>query len=252
MYLEICIGISLAVGTVISYVPQFHNIVKNQSVKSISELSLILLNLASMFLTVNLLIFSWDVFSCSPFTGECFSSLLPFLDIAIAWLVNLIYYLIFITFKIKNREKRCISGLQYSIVYLLFVVIIVILSLTEKMQNNRAFFRIYQEVLGIASAVLNGLVYLPQIITLLKNKEIGSNSIIMYALQTPGNLLIIFYQAIMFRAPISTWLTFVIVFCQQLIILIILLYLHFKKRREALLLQSYAGLAIDVEEDRYF
>ena len=252
MYLEICIGISLAVGTVASYVPQFHNIVKSQSVKSISELSLILLNLASMFLTVNLLIFSWDVFSCSPFTAECFSALLPFLDVTISWLINLIYYLIFITFKIKNREKRCISGLQYSIVYLLFAIIIIILSLTEKMQNNRAFFRIYQEVLGIASAVLNGLVYLPQIITLLKNKEIGSNSIIMYALQTPGNLLIIFYQAIMFRAPISTWLTFVIVFCQQLIILIILLYLHFKKKREALLLQSYAGLAIDVEEDRYF
>ena len=252
MYLEICIGISLAVGTVASYVPQFHNIVKSQSVKSISELSLILLNLASMFLTVNLLIFSWDVFSCSPFTGECFSALLPFLDVTISWLVNLIYYLIFITFKIKNREKRCISGLQYSIVYLLFAIIIIILSLTEKMQNNRAFFRIYQEVLGIASAVLNGLVYLPQIITLLKNKEIGSNSIIMYALQTPGNLLIIFYQAIMFRVPISTWLTFVIVFCQQLIILIILIYLHFKKKREDQRLQSYAGLAIDVEEDRYF
>ena len=252
MYLEICIGISLALGTVASYVPQFHNIVKSQSVRGISELSLILLNLASMFLTVNLLIFSWDVFSCSPFTGECFSSLLPFIDMSVAWLINLVYYLIFITFKIKNREKRCISGLQYSIVYLLFIVIIIILSLTEKMQNNHAFFRIYQEVLGIAAAILNGLVYLPQIFTLLKNQEIGSNSILMYALQTPGNLLIIFYQAIMFRAPISTWLTFVIVFCQQLIILIILIYLHFKKKREDLRLQSYAGLAIDVEEDRYF
>ena len=177
MYLEICIGISLAVGTIVSYVPQFHKIVKSGSVQGISELSLILLNLASMFLTVNLLIFSWDVFSCSPFTGECFSSLLPFLDILISWLINLVYYLIFITFKIKNREKRCISGLQYSIVYLLFIIIIIILSLTEKMQNNSAFFRIYQEVLGIASAVLNGFVYLPQIFTLLKTQEIGSNSI---------------------------------------------------------------------------
>ena len=250
MYLEICIGISLAAGTIVSYVPQIHKIVSSKSVQGISELSLILLNLASMFLTVNLLIFSWDVFSCYPFTGECFSSLLPFLDILVAWLINLVYYLIFITFKIKKREKRCISGLQYSIVYLLFIIIIIILSLTEKMQNNSSFFRIYQEVLGIASAVLNGFVYLPQIFTLLKTQEIGSNSILMYALQTPGNLLIIFYQAILFRAPISTWLTFVIVFCQQLVILIILIYLHFKKKREARILESYAGL--EIEEDRYF
>jgi uncharacterized protein with PQ loop repeat len=251
MYLEICIGISLAIGTVVSYVPQFHNIVKNRSVRGISELSLILLNLASMFLTVNVLIFSWDVFSCSPFTGECFSSLLPFLDVTISWLINLVYYLIFITFKIKNREKRCISGMQYCIVYLLFIIIIVILSLTEKMQNNKEFFKIYQEVLGISSAILNGLVYVPQIFTLLRNKEIGSNSILMYALQTPGNILILFYQAILFHAPISTWLTFVVVFCQQLIILIILIFLHFKKKREDLLLQSYVKIAVP-DEDIYF
>jgi uncharacterized protein with PQ loop repeat len=110
------------------------------------------------------------------------------------------------------------------------------------MQNNRYFFRIFQEVLGISSAILNGVVYLPQIFTLLKNKDGGSNSILMYAIQTPGNLVIIFYQAIMFQAPISTWLTFVIVFCQQLIILIILLFFYFRRRREDKLLQSY-GIA---------
>lgn len=116
------------------------------------------------------------------------------------------------------------------------------------MQNNQQFFKIYEEVLGVASASLNGLVYIPQIYTLFKYKNRGSNSILTYALQTPGNVVVIIYQAVLFHAPITTWLTYLLVLIEQSIILIILVTLYCKEKKEKEFL--YDGLAeVDDTQD---
>ena len=80
----------------------------------------------------------------------------------------LIYYAIFITYKIRNLEKRFFSALTYLFTYIVFTALTVALALAEKLENNAEFFQIYARILGIFSAVLNGLVYIPQIYILIK------------------------------------------------------------------------------------
>ena len=108
--------------------------------------------------------------------------------------------------------------------YVVFIILVISLSLGEHLEDNKKFFIVYADVLGYASAIGNGIVYLPQIYTLWKNKDVGSVSLFMYGLQTPGNLLIILFQAGLSGAPLSTWITYIVIFIEQLIILFQLIY----------------------------
>lgn len=224
--LGIILGFALSIGSILTYIPQLYSIIKNKSVKGISEPSLILMNIGMMCLNMNLIIRSWNYFFCQDF--QCFSNLLPLINVTISWLMTLIYYIIFITYKIKNTEKRAISALKYTWTYFLFAVLAITLALGEKIENNNTFFQTYEKVLGVSSAVLNSLVYLPQIYVLLRDKNNGNVSILMYALQTPGNLFLIVFQ-ILFGNPITTWITYLVVLFEQLTILVLLLFFHFSK-----------------------
>ena len=234
--LGIVLGFCLCIGSVVSYVPQFIKIVQSKSVESISEPSLILMNIGMMCLCMNICIEYWNFFFCTDF--ECFSNLFPFLNVTISWLMVLIYYSIFITFKIKKTEKRVISALSYAFTYCIFAILVVALALGEKLENSNGFFSIYSKVLGISSAIANGLVYLPQIYILYKSEKNGSISILMYLLQTPGNVVVIIFQ-ILFHASVYTWITYLVVLVEQMIILSLLLY-NLKVEREQIKLKQFA------------
>jgi cystinosin len=218
----ILLGILISLGSIISYIPQFYNIIKYKSVECISEPSLLLMNLGLMCLSMNSLIFNWKYLITKDV-----ENLLPFITIFISWLMVLIYYILFITYKIKKLEKRIISGLSYLFTYILFSLLIIALALGEKMEHNTSFFTIYANVLGIASAILNAIVYIPQIYTLIKEKDNGNLSLLMYIMQTPGNVIIIIFQAFIYHAYISTWITYLIVLIEQSIILFLMIYFYF-------------------------
>ena len=228
--LGILTGTAICLGGIGSYIPQFYNIIKYESVEGISEMCLVLMNIGLMCLTMNSLIYNWNYFFCN--SAECFSNLFPFIQIALSWFMVLIYYIIFITYKFKNRnnnnltkayKKRIFFGLHYVTTYLLFIIFVIALSLGEKVQGNVGFFKPFADILGYSSAVMNSLVYIPQIYILYKNKSGGNVSMLMYIVQTPGNLVIIIFQ-IMFNSPVSTWITYVIVLIEQFIILFLLIY----------------------------
>ena len=228
--LGILTGTAICLGGIGSYIPQFYNIIKYESVEGISEMCLVLMNIGLMCLTMNSLIYNWNYFFCD--SAECFSNLFPFIQIALSWFMVLIYYIIFITYKFKNRnnnnltkayKKRIFFGLHYVTTYLLFIIFVIALSLGEKVQGNLGFFKPFADILGYSSAVMNSLVYIPQIYILYKNKSGGNVSMLMYIVQTPGNLVIIIFQ-IMFNSPVSTWITYVIVLIEQFIILFLLIY----------------------------
>lgn len=58
------VGILLLVGNILSYLPQVIAIVRSKNVDSISEFSLILLNLGSFCLSLNSVIFNWSKWRC--------------------------------------------------------------------------------------------------------------------------------------------------------------------------------------------
>jgi len=228
----VVLGSLICIGNICSYIPQFHKIIKDESVLGISEMSLVLMNMGMMFLSMNSLIYNWPKFFCH--NVSCILDLFPFYQICISWLMVLIFYIIFIRYKIKNYEKRIISALYYVITYLLFIILVLGLAIGEKVNNdNTKFFIIYANILGYASAVCNSIVYLPQIYDLYKLKDSGSLSFIMFAMQTPGNIIIIFFQAFLFKQYVSTWITYVITLIEQLIILIMIIYYHFKNKNRS-------------------
>jgi len=228
----ILIGSAICLGSIGSYIPQFYNIIKYESVEGISEMSLVIMNIGLMCLTMNSIIFSWEYFFCK--NAECFTNLFPFVQISLSWLMVLIYYFIFIIYKFRKRdkyEKRILSGLYYVITYILFGIFVVALALGEKLGgHDKNFFRIFGNILGYTSAVASGLVYLPQIYVLYKNKSIGSLSFTMYFMQTPGNLIIIFFQAFLYHSPLSTWITYLVVFIEQSIILSQMIYYYCRNK----------------------
>ena len=217
----IILGVGISIGGVATYIPQFYNIIKNSSVEGISELSLIVLNLGMMCLSMNSLIYSWNYFFC-----DCLYNLLPFITILISWLVVLIYYIIFLVYKMKDYKKLISPTLSYAITYLLFIFFVIFLALGEKIEKHNNFLLIYADILGIASSVANGLAYIPQIYILLKNQKNGNLSLLMYIFQTGGDIIILIFQAIVFKSPMSTWVTYVVVLAEQLVILILMIIFY--------------------------
>ena len=225
------LGIAICIGSVGSYIPQFYNIIKHKSIKGISEMSLVILNIGLMCLTLNSIIFSWDYF-----TYDQAYKLLPFIQISISWVMVLIYYIIFIIYKFKTFEKRILSGVSYLLAYLIFGIVIISLAIGEKIGGeNVKFFHIFANVLGYTSAFCNGIVFIPQIITLYINRSNGNLSFLMFLLQTPGNVIIIVFQAVLYKTALSTWITYVILFIEQSIILTQMTYYYFRDSKDNLM-----------------
>nr|QBK91485.1 MAG: PQ loop repeat protein [Pithovirus LCPAC302] len=99
----------------------------------------------------------------------------------------------------------------------------IIVGFSEKLgSNNNKFFGIAARLLGIISAVCSSIVWLPQIVQLIRLQEQGNLSLIMFLLQTPGNAIIILLQ-ILYKQNWTTWISYVILFIEQTIIVIILI-----------------------------
>ena len=228
--LGVVTGSLLCIGCILGYIPQFYNIIKFKSVKGISEFSLVLMNIGTMCLTMNSIIFSWSYFSCHDL--PCLTDLFPFIQIFLSWIMVLIYYIIFIVYKFYNNkhkiEKSLLAGSYYIITYLIFTIFVIALALGEKMENHSSFFHLFADILGYTSAVLNSIVFLPQIYTIYSLKSKGNLSFIMFLMQTPGNLVIIVFQAVLYNSPVSTWITYVIILAEQSIILFLMIYYYFR------------------------
>ena len=222
------LGILLCIGAISSYLPQYYALIKTKQAKGISELSLFILNIGSFCLAVNSVILNWFKFDCylSPNACPmwiCGFNLLSTIQIVIGWLMVCILHLIFVKYKIKNSEKGLIYGLSYILIIALFMLIVGVVSLTEKMQGAVYFFTISAWILGgVVSPICSCLVWIPQIIKLIRTQEAGNLSLWMFLLQTPGNVVVIAFQ-ILSHQGVSTWGTYVVCLVEQGIIVVILI-----------------------------
>jgi uncharacterized protein with PQ loop repeat len=237
------VGVLLLFGNILSYLTQVIAIVKKKHVKGISEFSIILLNIGSFCLSLNSVIFNWSKWECFEDNGcnfwYCNAIMLPFYQILMAYLNCSVYYITFIKYKLRNSSdnswKGIVKVLLYMTMYILFVVVVVTISLFEKVYNagpqQVKFFYVLAEVMGYVSAVCSAVVWIPQIIELIRIGQRGSVSPLMFILQTPGNVIIIVFQAVFFKQPVSTWISYVITCVEQAIILVIIGWFWWRDRR---------------------
>jgi len=208
--------------------------IKSGQATGISESSLLLLNIGSACLAANSFILNYWKFECYQRCSAllCTGNLLPMFQIMIGWITVLPLYVIFLRFKIKESQNRVIYDIMYGLIYGLFIFIMVIVGITEEnlSSDSRIFFNVSAQVLGILSAIASAFVWIPQIYQLIKTKEQGSLSLLMFILQTPGNVMIVIAQ-VLYRQSWTTWITYVVIFVEQMMIVVILLVLKYKQRK---------------------
>ena len=88
--------------------------------------------------------------------------------------------------------------------------------------------QIWANSLGITAAILASIQYFPQIYTTLRLRCVGSLSIPMMCLQSPGGLLWASSLAARFGwEGWSTWVTFLVTACLQMVLLALALYFEY-------------------------
>jgi uncharacterized protein with PQ loop repeat len=245
--IDYVLGVSLCLAGALSYFPQYYSLIKSKQAKGISELSLFVLNIGSVCLVLNSLILNWYKFECFNVCGFwlCSANLLPFFQILVGWVMVLPLYMIFLRFKIKAKRLAFINDpdqrhwlwyFGYATTYWVFIVIVLIVSLVEKYgtsndSDSTVFFGIFARTLGVMSAVASCLVWIPQIIKLIMSRNQGSLSLVMFIIQTPGNLVIVMFQAVLYQQNWSTWISYVVLCAEQLIIVIMLIVFKCQQRR---------------------
>ncbi len=231
--LSIVLAILLSIGSFVSYFPQYYNMMKTKLVDGISESSLFILCTSLTFISANALILNWGKFKCYNHCSFwlCSANLLSVFQILVSWVVVLPMYFIFIRFKIRDSDRRVMRDVQYLFTYIVFVLIMVIVGLVEKSSNNIYFFEVSAKVLGVLAGLLSSIVWIPQIIELIKTKKQGNLSLLMFILQTPGNGIVIFLQ-ILYKQNWTTWFPYVITLVEQGVIVVIILVLKYRDKKQ--------------------
>jgi uncharacterized protein with PQ loop repeat len=227
------LGLSLCIAGVVSYVPQYYSLIQSKQTTGISEFSLLILNIGCATLTANSFILNYWKFQCYENCSAllCTGNLLPLIQITLGWLVVLPLYFIFVRYKIKGSKKRVLSDIRYLMTYVFFILGIVILGIVEKTfaTNSTTFFQVSAIMLGVLSALCSCVVWIPQIVKLLKTQDPGGLSLLMFLIQTPGNIMVIILQ-LLYRQSWTTWITYVVLLVEQGTIVVILLVLRFRER----------------------
>ena len=223
----------------------YYSLIKSKQNKGISETSLLLLNIGSACLAANSFILNWWRFTCYEYCGFwlCTANLLSMIQITVGWIMVCPLYLIFVRYKIKNSDRKIIYDIGYVSIYILFVLIMIIVGLVEKLEayDSRTFFVISAKILGVVSAICSCIVWIPQIVKLIRSKEQGNLSLLMFIMQTPGNAIIIAFQ-ILYDQNWSTWVVYAVTLVEQSIIVIILLVYKFRNRDNTEDKTVYGGL----------
>ena len=220
------LGIALCIGGMVTYIPQYISILKHKNINGISELSLFILNLSSTLLTLNSIILNWSLFQCYNNCNGwlCTGNLLPLFQIACGALVVIPLYIIFLYFKVNQSDKSYLHDLRFALTYLFSIIV---LSIIVPLIRSSHGIIIFAKIIGVFAAIFSCIIWVPQIVKLIKTKDPGKLSLVMFLFQTPGNAIIIVLQ-LLYKQDWSTWITYLFLFIEQTAIVFLIIF--YKKR----------------------
>lgn len=236
--LNFFVSIGLCFGIFLSYVPQHVRVIKRRSSEGISSWFLLLGITSGCCALFNILLISKDIYTCcnAISAGNCFSASLGIIQIAVqslAALLILVFALIF-THDQPLEPREDYRKLQYAGKFCLsFFVVVGALCLYVYFGTDGKNIVLLANCLGVLGAILAGLQYFPQIYTTTHLKHVGSLSIPMMFIQTPGGF--IWSASLAFRKDTiwSSWLPYFTAACLQGVLLMIACYYEFKNKKLA-------------------
>lgn len=231
------IGILLIIGLIISFIPQYYKIIKTQSVEGISHWSQGLNNISSFCALFGAFMLDYNIFSSCHNNIYCGRDMVPFIQLLFIWICLLINYILFIkyynnTYDYNKYEARYVYGffIFYVIIFLGCVTLTTIV-LVANWEKWKSYGVLFGDILNILSSLITAFVWVPQIITTIRLKHIGSLSLISLAIQVPGTLLTFIFQVYISKLSWFIGAPYLVSFIFQLSLLILGIIYELKKRK---------------------
>lgn len=240
---SITLGVLLALGAMLSVVPQHIKMWKTRSSEGLSFYMLFLGNICQFSSALNAIILKFPQLEACGEVGvvKCSPSLLTIYQLVGVWMVTfpvywwfLLFYLRTDSFK-KNMGKR---RRDFIIAWLLFAFFVAYVGLTSLLAGvfigalgDCAQTTIdYGWSMGMLSTATTFVQWLPQIYKTWRIKSVGSFSILTLGIQAPGTMIMVYFLLFLAGESVSTWLAYFTAGCQQLVLLALLMYYNFKNK----------------------
>mmetsp|Transcript_19349 Transcript_19349/g.74303 ORF Transcript_19349/g.74303 Transcript_19349/m.74303 type:complete len:307 (-) Transcript_19349:44-964(-) len=261
------LGLALAIGTFLSYVPQEVKIVMTKSSAGISPLYLCLALVFSYGSLTTSLLSNWGSFSCCGELNfwECNELLMDVWQIVVMPLSTTTIEILFLVYfkvlppdgmvaeseefvEFEKKQRTIAYRFAYWFCVLLFTNCWICAMLLVGWGYWSTPVTLYAEFVSFVIFFTTLLQLWPQIYRTYKQKTAGSISLLTQAIQCPGNLLVVIFQA---SAGNSwyVWMPFLNAGVQQLILCLLIVWYDYmpcyKTQREA----RKAALVSESEKD---
>ncbi|POS88231.1 hypothetical protein EPUL_000130 [Erysiphe pulchra] len=252
-YVNLALSIFILLGILVSYLSQHYRIISRRTSEGISPFFILLGATSGTCALANVLTLPAsraDILCCKIVTlFECSAGLLGILQIFVQWLCFSIIVLLFLVFfpqdleiseendSVKYTRKTAVVVTCICLAHALVVVIIS----TCLVLFRPTYLGAWADFLGILAAVLSIIQYLPQIWTTWKLGHVGSLSIPMMLIQTPGSF--VWAGSLAERLGTggwSTWGVFLMTGCLQGSLLVMGIFFELRRRNSSIedMLQS--------------
>ncbi|KAG5936039.1 hypothetical protein E4U53_000297 [Claviceps sorghi] len=246
-YLELVISILILVGMLISYLPQHYRIISRGTAEGISPYFVLLgtTSATSGFANILTVAKSREAMECCKEldTFQCAAGVLGIAQLGMQWAcfaLILVLFLVFFRYRDANvpfdeltgESPKWQTAVGVGLVCVIHALCIVILTgvFTFAWPTH---LTAWANFLGIMAATLAAVQYFPQIWTTYRLKHVGSLSIPMMCIQTPGGLLVAAsLYARLGPEGWSTWAIYLLTALLQGFVLVLGVYYEVQARRE--------------------
>ncbi|KAL2854403.1 hypothetical protein BJY01DRAFT_231972 [Aspergillus pseudoustus] len=199
--MNFALSILIVLGIVFSYLPQLIRIIRLKSSFGISPYFVLLGATSGTFALANVVSQQQslqDVACCKDVSGlSCFAGLLGILQVGMQWLSFFMMLALFVLFFPRGTSalpETSKEGPMYRTALVVawicnvhaLVMLIVTLAVGFKQSSS---LQSWSNFCGVTAAILASIQYFPQIYTTLRLRCVGSLSIPMMCIQTPGALI---------------------------------------------------------------
>ncbi|KAL2070502.1 hypothetical protein VTL71DRAFT_13528 [Oculimacula yallundae] len=244
-YFNLTLSILILLGILVSYLPQHYRIVSRGTSEGISPWFILLGTTSGTSAFANILVLPAsraDVACCKTVsTFECAAGLLGIAQVGVQWFCFSIILLLFLVFfprgpKLPSNDAEkpytWRTAVAVAFLCLLHGLLVIIVSATL-MLSRPHHLGTWANALGIMATILAAIQYLPQIWMTWRLGHVGSLSIPMMLIQTPGSF--VWSASLAARLGVegwSTWGVFLVTGCLQGCLLVMGICFEIKARRE--------------------
>ncbi|KAK3324008.1 hypothetical protein B0T19DRAFT_219402 [Cercophora scortea] len=253
---NLIISVLIVVGMLISYLPQHVRIIQRGTSEGISPYFVLLGTTSATSAFANILLLPQsrqDVACCKDIeTFHCVAGLLGIAQLAVQWASFSFIFVLFLVFFRYNpaedpdneedldedKPRWQTALLVASLTILHGLVVIIVTGVLSTLAHDH--LGAWANILGIMAAMLAAVQYIPQIWTTYHLKHVGSLSIPMMCIQTPGGF--VFAGSLFARlgwAGWSSWGIFILTAVMQGSLLYMAIYYEIQARNRSALGSSH-------------